>query len=149
MKCKQKHRNGKGCKYEADSGSQFCYVHNPSLLPVFFIGSVDSFERSNYETDLPIEKAQAYIDAGFALKMDYAFRVKMEKTVLRLITKLTSDRLKDVKEYIANDDKTSLADFFRESPTNSSAKVLEFINNENFNKKEQIYLNKFLESLRA
>lgn len=144
MKCKQRHKNGVPCKYEADNGSQFCYAHNPDLLPLFFVEDVDNYKRNDLELNLPIEKCKRYIDDGFAVQVSYAFRVRMEKTMLRILKKYLKISLADIKSYIADNDEDSLTKFFGASLKNDRKKISKFINKEDFNHKERAYLKRFV-----
>lgn len=149
MKCKQKHKNGKPCKYEADSGSQFCYAHNPDLLPLFFVGDIDKYKSNDLELNLPIEKAKGYIDDGFAVQISYAFRVRIEKTTLQILKKYLKISLADIKSYIADNDEDSLAKFFGASLKSDRKKISKFIDKEDFNHKERAYLKRFVQNRRS
>lgn len=149
MKCKQKHRNGKPCKYKAGNGSQFCYSHDPNLLPLFFIRDVDNYKKNDSELNLPIEKAKKYIDGGFAIEETYAVRVRIEKKLLRGLKNLSKKIVKAVKGCIADNDEDSLVKFFETNNKNDSKKISEFINKNDFSRQEKAYLKRFLKNRRS
>ena len=144
MKCKQKHRNGKPCKYKAGNGSQFCYSHDPNLLPLFFIRDVDSYKANDSELNLPIEKAKRYIDDGFAIEETYAVRVRIEKELLQKLEKISKTIVRNVKSFIADNDEDSLVEFFGVDAKNNSKTISKFINKKDFSHQEKAYLKRFL-----
>lgn len=149
MKCKQKHKNGKPCKYRAGDGSQFCYSHDPNLLPLFFIQDVDNYKTNNSEPNLPIKKAKEYIDDGFAIEETYAVRVRIEKGLLRGLKKLSKTIVTAVKGCIADNDDDSLAEFFGEDVKNNRKIISKFINKKDFSHHEKAYLKRFLKNRRS
>jgi len=144
MKCKQKHRNGKPCKYKAGNGSQFCYSHDPNLLPLFFIRDVDSYKANDSELNLPIEKAKRYIDDRFAIEETYAVRVRIEKELLQKLEKISKTIVRNVKSFIADNDEDSLVEFFGADAKNNSKTISKFINKKDFSHQEKAYLKRFL-----
>lgn len=149
MKCKQKHRNGKPCKYNAGNDSQFCYSHDPDVLPLFFIQDVDNYKTNDSELNLPIEKAKRYIDDGFAIEETYAVRVRIEKELLRGLRKLSRTIVTEVKGCIADNDEDSLTKFFGIDIKNDSKTISKFINKKDFSHQEKIYLKRFLKNRRS
>jgi|GEM_PF-5367956 len=65
------------------------------------------------------------------------------------INEVLDENISYIKKCISAEDKASLVEFFGENPKNNLPKVLYFIEKNNFNKKERLYLNKLVESLRV
>ena len=145
----QRHKNGKPCKYKADNGSQFCYSHNPNLLPLFFIRDVDNYKTNDSELNLPIEKAKRYIDDGFAIEETHAVRVRIEKELLRKLEKISKTIVTNVKSFIANNDEDSLVEFFGVDAKNNSKTISKFISKKDFSHQEKAYLKRFLKNRRS
>ena len=139
MKCKFKFKNGKSCGYIAEGGN-FCYVHNPKIIPLFFIKNKKPYARNDSITDLSEREAQKYVDGGVAVRIDYKMRIQIEKTLASCLREAIAAMLKGAKEAIAKKDDNWIVKFFGKSLNPVTGKVRKFISDDGFSKKEQKYL---------
>lgn len=73
----------------------------------------------------------------------------MRENLTNSINAVLDENIIYIKKCISAEDRDSLVEFFGENPKNNLTKVLYFIEKNNFNKKERLYLNKLVESLRV
>jgi hypothetical protein len=148
MNCKYKNKKGESCKWSGGSDKDiFCYVHNPELLPLFFVKNYGKYKKNDIKTSLSIKRAQLYIDRGVAIRIDEKVRRYIDKSFLKAINNRLKSITLGVKKNIAENDVLALAQVFGDPSKAKPGRVDKFIQEGGFTKKEQNYLRMFVEQL--
>ena len=154
MRCTFKLRNGRQCIYQLEKGEKLCDVHDPAVLPILFTEECDGFGKYPIMvTSLSVQKAQEYIDAGVAVRVDYELKKKLDDDLLKLLRVGVKKLRKEVKEsdlcikkMIALRDEESLESYFEGSQDFDPEKMRAFITRSIFTPEEQVYLKAFIKN---
>lgn len=147
MNCKYKNKNNIRCKWFAEDNANFCYVHDPNLLPIFFVKDCGRYKENYIKTSLSIKRAQSYIDRGVAVRVDEKMRKYITKSVMTAAKAYLKSITLGVKKNIAENDVLALAQVFGDPRKAKPGNIDRFIQEGGFTKKEQSYLKMFVEQL--